>query len=163
MTKKIKSFTADEDVYNRLVTMFKKYGAETSISMFLNNRLKDLLQNLEFIEKGFRDENISVPMSYVIDELVKKSEGIPTMVWTDLEDKETYLTPFEYWKDAYEAFKEGIPLEYYGWIKENCNFELSKDKRFLIDKETGQKYISDGAGKLMLVREFDFDNKLKKS
>jgi hypothetical protein len=163
MAKKIKSFTTDEDVYNRLVTMFKEYGAESSISMYLNNKLKDLLNNLEFLEKGFRDENISVPMSFVIDELVKKSEGIPSMVWTDAEEKETYLTPIEYWKDSYEAFKKGIPLEYYGWLEGNSNFELSKDKKFLIDKETGQKYISDGASKLMVVREFDLDNIVKKS
>lgn len=162
MAKKIKSFTADEDVYNRLVTMFKKYGAETSISMYLNNMLKDLLNNLEYLEKGLNDASVSVPMSFVIDELVKRSQGVPTIVWTDHEEEEVYYTPLEYWKMAYEAFKKGIPLEYYGWLEQNSNFELSKDKKFLIDKETGQKYVSDGASKLMIVRDFDLENKVKK-
>ena len=35
--------------------MFKKYKSETSISEYLNNKLKGLLWNLEDIEKGIKE------------------------------------------------------------------------------------------------------------
>ena len=45
-TKKIKTFTVDEDIYNALVSMFKEYGADVSISYYLDGCLKDFLKYL---------------------------------------------------------------------------------------------------------------------
>lgn len=161
MAKKIKSFTVDEDVYNRLVKMFKKYEAATSISMYLNNKLTGLIQNLELLEREFKSENVSVPMSYVIEETVKRSETSPALLLTD-KDGEHYLSPIGYWKSSYEAFKKGIPFEYYEWLEGNSSYALSMDKKFLIDTRTGKKYIADGPGRLMVVRDDDSENIVKK-
>ena len=49
-TKKIKTFTVDEDIYNALVSMFKEYGADVSISYYLDGCLKDLLKYLRTLD-----------------------------------------------------------------------------------------------------------------
>jgi len=161
MAKKIKSFTVDEDVYNRLVAMFKKYGAETSISMYLGNKIKNLLENLEDLEKGIQEMNYSIPMSFIIDETVKQSERsgrISNEIYEEdcpISDLQMILNE---WQEDYDAYKEGIPVEYYSWIKIG-KYMLSKDKKFIIDKETGKKYISRGRNEIMEVREFDSKDK----
>jgi hypothetical protein len=164
MAKKIKSFSVDEEIYNRLVSMFKKYGAETSISMYLNNKLKWLLEHLEDLEKGVKKMNYSIPMSYVIDEIVKNYGGSgrlssePYQEEGPISELEMVLND---WQESYEAYQQGVPLEYYRWLKMD-KYALSRDKKFLINKETGKKFISQGRDKLMEVRESDSDNRVEK-
>jgi len=143
MAKKIKSFTVDEDIYNRLVKMFKKYKAETSISMYLNNEIKYLLEQLEDLEEGIKEWNYTIPMSYIIDTMVKdsaRSGRISKEINESkypISDRERQLT--EYWGKSYEAEKQGIPFEYFDYVK-NGDWMLSKDKKFIINKKTGDKY-----------------------
>lgn len=156
MAKKIKSFTVDEDAYNRLVAIFKEHGAETSISMYLNNQVKWLVERLDDLEKGIKGMKDPIPMSFVIDEMVKDSERsgrLSTETYKDVPVSELVLTLMD-WEDSYDASQKGIPYEYYGWLR-NPNFMLSNDKKFLIDKETGKKFISTGKSTLMEVREID--------
>jgi hypothetical protein len=143
MAKKIKSFTVNEDIYNRLVKMFKKYKAETSISMYLNNEIKYLLEQLEDLEEGIKEWNYTIPMSYIIDTMVKdsaRSGRISKEINESkypISDRERQLT--EYWGKSYEAEKQGIPFEYFDYVK-NGDWMLSKDKKFIINKKTGDKY-----------------------
>jgi hypothetical protein len=68
MAKKIKTFTVDEGIYNGLIAKFKENKVEVSVSLYLNNCLKDLLRYLEFIEKELRRAGYTVPMNFVIKE-----------------------------------------------------------------------------------------------
>ena len=164
MAKKIKSFTVDENAYNRLVSIFKESGAKTSISMYLNNRVNWLVEHLEDLQKGIEKMKYSVPMSYVIDRIVNDS-GMSGRISGEsfderfpVSDLERTLNDFE---DDYEAYQKGIPYEYYGWLR-NSNYMLTKDKKFIIDKETGKKYISAGRTTLMEVLDVDSEGlKLK--
>jgi hypothetical protein len=163
MAKKIKSFTVNEDTYNRLVSMFKKYQAETSISGYLNNKLKGLLVYFEDMEKGIKEMNYSIPMQFVIDDTVRgsanphhlSSEPEQTPGISELEQTLIYT------QEDYEADKEGIPREFYKWLKFD-NLTLSNDKKFLIEKNTGVKFISDGMGHLMETRKID-NEKIKRN
>ena len=161
MTKKIKSFTVDEDVYNRLVSMFKKHGAETSISMYLNNQVKWLIERLEDLEKGIKEMNYSIPMSFVIDKIVTDSErsgrlsNEPDQEGIPISELEMDLNDFQ---ESYEAHEKCIPELYYGLLQTG-NYLLSKDKNFVIEKKTGKKYISLKKGELMEIREIDSENK----
>lgn len=161
MAKKIKSFTVDENVYNRLVLMFKESGADTSISMYLNNSVKWLLEQLEDLEKGIKENDYSVPMSYVIDEIVKNA-GRSGRISNEIYQEENPMSDLEIvlddWQDSYDAYKEGVPYEYYGWLKMG-NFVLSKDNKFLISKETGKKFIAKDKNHLLEVSKIDSENK----
>lgn len=161
MAKKIKSFTVDEDIYNRLVSMFKKYGAETSISMYLNNEVKWILERLEDLEKGIKEMNCSIPMSYIIDKTVRNSDRSGKLAREPYQEEvpvsELELA-LEDWQKSYDADQKGIPYEYYDWVQMG-NYVLSKDKKFLIEKATGKRYISQGGSALLEVREIDSDNK----
>ena len=159
MAKKIKSFTVDEDVYNRLVAMFKKYGAKTSISMYLSNQVKFLLERLEDLESGMKEIRNTVPMSYIIDETVKGSgrSGILSGVYYDDSPISELDMALEHWQESYEAYQECIPYEYYVWVKMG-GYVLSRDKKFIINKETGKKYISKGRNELMEVHEIGLKN-----
>ncbi len=157
MAKKIKSFTVNEDTYNRLISMFKKYKAETSISEFLNNKLEGLLGYFEDIEKGIKEMKYSIPMQFAIDDTVRSRMN--THQLSSESDEFPGISELEqilmYIQNNYEADKKGIPRELYGWLREDSNFTLSKDKKFLINKDTGDKFISDGKGNLMVVSEID--------
>lgn len=139
MAKKIKSFTVDEEIYNRLVSMFKKYGAKTSISLYLNNKLEEMLAYLEEIEQAKRGNKSTVPMSFVIDEMVRRHRERSSSE-TDMEEVQVGLL-FEVEND-YIADQKGIPREFYIHLLSD-KFVLSRDKKFIIEKETGKKYISD--------------------
>ena len=158
MAKKIKTFTTDEEVYNRLISIFKKYKAETSISEYLNNKLKELLVYLEQIEMGIKDYNYSIPMQFVIDEEVRYCRKSSVLD----EDKLLLHQVIDEIEDNYEADKKGIPREYYEWVKNEDRFELTKDKKFIIEKKTGKKYISSGENSISLVSEID-KKKLKRN
>jgi len=161
MAKKIKSFTVDEDAYIRLITMFKKHGAETSISLYLNNQVKWLLEHLEDLEKGIQEYNYEVPMSFVIDEIVRSSDRsgkISDEIYKDenpVSDLESNLME---WRESYEAYQQGIPEDLYHWFKSG-RYSLSKDKKYLVEKDTGKKFITEGKNRLMEVREVNSKNK----
>jgi hypothetical protein len=161
MAKKIKSFTVDEDVYNRLVSIFKENRAETSISLYLNNNLKSLLELLEDLEKGIKEMNYSIPMSYIIDEIVKNSEYSGRLSSEPYEEK-LLVSDLEMalndWQKSYDADQKGIPYEYYDMIQTG-KYVLSKDKKFVIEKETGKKYISQDNNRFMEVRGVDLEDK----
>jgi hypothetical protein len=162
MAKQIKTFTVDDEIYRRLVSKFKDHKPATSISLFLNNRLKELLDYIEQIEKGIKESSLTIPMSFVIDEVVKgpvyarKLSDEPDEEGDPLSRLDYELMHLEEW---YEADKQGIPRELYEWYKLG-GYVLSKDKKFLIEKDTGRKFLPRGSF-LTEVREID-SKKIKK-
>ncbi len=154
MAKKIKSFTVDEDIYNSLVTKFKKSKVEVSVSLYLNNCLKDLLKYFEFIEKELRKRGYTVPMAFVIKEMVETPHiHIPGEGHIEPEDASMELEiNLEGWQNDYEADQKGIPREMYPWLKDGTNYVLSPDKKYLIREGLGVKFIPIG-GSLRELKE----------
>lgn len=161
MAKKVKSFTVNEEAYNRLISMFKKYKAETSISEFLNNELERLLIFFEDIEKGIEEMNYSIPMQFVIDDAVRCSKKSNHLSSEPEEngDLSSLEKNIQYIEECYEADQKGIPREFYRWLRDNDNFKLSEDKKFIIDKKQGLKFVVSNRGSLLSVSEIDNNKK----
>lgn len=155
MAKKIKSFTVDEDIYNALVAKFKGSKVEVSVSLYLNNCLKDLLRYLEFMEKELKSAGYTVPMSFVIKEMVEASHIHIPGEGRQPEDaiQELQMNLLE-WQDDYEADQKGIPRELYPHVRPGGLFVLSPDKRYVIHRELGKKFIPID-GTLRLIEEPD--------
>lgn len=54
------------------------------------------------------------------------------------EDKKK--SELQFWKDEFEANEKGIPKSFVKFLRTG-EYELSKSKRFIIEKETGDRYI----------------------
>jgi hypothetical protein len=142
--RKIKAFNVDEDVYNGLLAMFKKYKIKASLSSFVNNSLEVLLHHLQEVEKLTQENRgYKVPMPFVIGEMVKTLENkknVPPMI-TESDPREVYAHRLlTQWEDEYEAQKLGISIHLYSHFKDG-NYDLSADKQYLIHKKTGKKYF----------------------
>ncbi len=148
--RKIKAFNIEEDVYKKLLAMFKKYKVNASLSSFVNNCLIELLSHLQDVElKKQKHPSYKVPMSFVICEMTKSlgnkksllsmlfQAGFPEKEMEELLEQE-FLTR---WENEYEAQKLGASVEMYSYIK-GGKYILAPNKRYLIDKKTGKKYIA---------------------
>lgn len=172
MPKKIKSFTVDEDIYNGLVSMFKRYDTGVSVSLYINNRLRGLFEGLTQLERALKAyENFTVPMGYIINQIVN---GLPKRADIEIPekwDKEIRSTkekeeeqsgdPEEYtvmeleeYQTRYDAEKAGVPYELFKYTVHGT-FELSKDKRYLIHKRTGEQFFPVGDSLMQLVEPDD--------
>jgi hypothetical protein len=142
--KKIKTFTVDEETYNSLVSMFKEYDAEVSVSYYVNACLRDLLKYLNTLDdlRKQEKETYSVPMSYVIDTIARE----PKMSVLEYEDE---VTPYVAGRDEldeiqvrYEAEKKRIPLRFWRYLRTGA-FRMSADKKHVVNKKTGFAYTPD--------------------
>jgi hypothetical protein len=96
MTKKVKSFTADADVYDTLIRIFRDQGAYSSVSFFINKCLTELLEYLQNIHKeigGSSDK--TVPMKFVIDSML----GVP---FIKMPDQSALKEEVEEWQRKYD-------------------------------------------------------------
>ena len=75
MPKKIKSFTVDEEVYSALVSMFQRYKTGVSVSLFVNEKLKQLLVKLTEFENLLEHSSLTLTMDYVINKVVTGIEN----------------------------------------------------------------------------------------
>ena len=142
MAKKIKSFTVDEDIYNSLVNKFKENKVDASVSLYLNNCLKNLLMYLEFIERKLSRGNYTVPMSFVIKEMVQNPHIFIPGEGHEPEDANFIVQmTMEEWQNDYDADQQGIPRDVYKYVREGAGFVLSANKRYVIDPRTGEKFI----------------------
>jgi len=151
MVKKIKSFTVEEDVYDALVKIFKDSGTDASVSLFVNKCLKELSVILENVDKVLGEsKQYTVPMSYVIKSIVERNEilGIGKDIPDEFESK--FELMIREWQEEYEAKQQNIPVEFIPLIKGGL-FSLSPNKRAVIEKKTGKRYISGGRGQLICV------------
>lgn len=174
MPKKIKSFTVDEEIYNGLVSMFKRYDTGVSISLYINNRLKGLFEGLTELEDALNSSKaFTVPMGFIINQIVNGPPKVPDIEvpekWgeeihsfkkeeeqcTGTQDEYTYLELEEY-QTRYDAEKAGVPYELFKHTAGGI-FELSKDKRYLILKRTGEKYFPIGDSLMKLVEPGEND------
>jgi hypothetical protein len=136
MPKKIKSFTVDEQIYNALVGKFKTNKANSSISLFLNHCLTQLNEHLDIMGQALANEkDLTVPMGFVIDEMAYRViNGLSD------DDTEVYSRLMDLQED-YEADSKGIPRDSYFFIKRG-GYRLSPDKKYIIENETGIRYIA---------------------
>jgi hypothetical protein len=139
--KKIKTFTVDEETYASLVSMFKKYEAEVSVSHYVDRCLKDLLQYLKTLDKLRKNDTkkYTLPMSYAI-ELVAKE---PKMSILEVDEpNEGYVAGQDELDEIqvrYEAEKKRIPVRFWRFLRTG-NFHLAADKKYIINNKTGHAY-----------------------
>ncbi len=137
--KRIKTFSVDERVYDELITFFRDSNVEVSLSYFVDKSLKELLKYLRVLHQMKQDERYTVPMSYIIDNVVRSKyisslevsgpEGTPEDIRDEIEE----------WQNRYEAERKSIPYKFYGLVKSG-KFALSKDKKHVVNIKTGTKY-----------------------
>ena len=147
--KKIKAFNVEEEAYNKLLSIFKKYKVNASLSSFVNNCLVELLTHLQEVEAvKNKDPESKLPMSFVISEMTKslqkKKSLLPVLYEVGFTEKgmqehveEELLTR---WEDDYEAQKLGISVEMHSHLK-GGGFFLAPNKQYLIAEKTGKKYF----------------------
>jgi hypothetical protein len=135
---RIKTFSVNADTYNELIAMFKKYEVNVSLSSYVDSCLRNLNDGLKKIESVLVDNKIySVPMSYVIEETVR---GNNLTSENNIDEDEIIYEVVNSWQEEYEARKRKIPVNILRFIKTGI-FELSKDKKTLTNKETGEIYF----------------------
>jgi len=147
--KKIKTFNVEEDVYKALLDMFKRHGVKNvSLSSFVNNCLLDLLAHLQEVEKAkLTSPESDVPMEFVISSMIKSlrnEKKVPT-IWTEegveSDPQENYNAVLLWkWETAYEADRLGVSAAMYLRLQTG-NYTLSRNKQYLIEKETGKKFV----------------------
>jgi len=143
VAKKIKSFTVDEDTYNALVLLFKDNKVKSSLSLFVNNSLKQLLDDIHlFIEASNRFEDFDIPLPFVIGEMVNEAyKAEPSYELMGEDDKAQALIAYgDHFRWKYEAFKMQVPVAFCRFISSGL-YVLSADRQYLIHKESGKKYL----------------------
>jgi hypothetical protein len=141
MAKAIKSFTVDGDIYNDLVKMFKVSDAKVSLSLFVNNCLKELGGLLKKVDKELKEnKDYTVTMSFIIKSIVESKDilGVGKDWPNDLPEKIDYL--LHDWQEDYEAYEKKIPIEFYTYLTTGL-YILSPNKKYLIEKKTGKKFL----------------------
>lgn len=147
MSKKVKGFNVDDKVYNSLIKIFRKYNVKVSLSAYVNDRLTGLLGDLQDVERTLRDnKEFTVPMSFIIDSILTAKEQ------TEYEDLEgvsredlretTLYTELQEWQYDYDSRRRKIPVPFLRYLGLPDIYELSSDKKYLIEKETGKRYIA---------------------
>jgi hypothetical protein len=142
MKKKIKSFTLDGEIYDSLVAIFKKHKVEGSLSLFVHNSLKELLTYITEIKKELeiRRHDYNVPLSYIIEEIIKNPLLVGRTESEEYEDPKSedgyhfiskYEIDAEEWNDKYEAEKMRVSLEFYAFLKTGL-YEPSANRKYLI-------------------------------
>jgi hypothetical protein len=152
MVKKIKSFTVDGDAYDSLVRIFKESRADVSVSLFVNNCIKELSVILADIgEQLASPSNFSVPMSFVIKSMVESNDilGIDRTTPKEYKDSASAIMLLGL-QEEYEMRQGWIPAQFVPLIKSGEYF-LCRDRRYVIEKETGIRYMSGGKGSLIAV------------
>jgi len=71
-TKKIKSFTLDEEPYEALFGLFKGNYVDVSLSYCLNKYIKEFLRYLETIQDEMDRGEYTMPMSFVIETVARR-------------------------------------------------------------------------------------------
>jgi len=152
MAKKIKTFTVDENVYSSVVKLFKKSGAEVSISLFLNNCLEELLVLLQEVDRELKDTpEYTVPLSFIIKSIIDRNNILG--IGQDIPDDMRMDILLKFWQEEYEAKQIKVPYQLYKYIAGNSAYMLSPDKKYLIDKTTGESYIPVGENRLVRIGE----------
>lgn len=151
--KKIKTFSVDENVYDELIGLFRDSNAEVSLSYFVDKSLKELLKYLRVLQdmKEGNDE-YSVPMSYIIESVVRSKYITSLDVSYPEETAEEIKDEIGEWQNRYDAERKNIPYRFYGFVKTG-KFALSKDKSYVVNLETGIKYTVSDSGMIYDIKD----------
>lgn len=161
--KKIKTFTVDEETYDSLVSMFKEYEAEVSVSYYVNACLKDLLSYLKTLDdlRKQEKEKYPVPMSYVIDTIARQ----PKMSVFEYDDMDMpYVGGTDELDEIqvrYEAERKRIPLRFWRFLRRGA-FKMSADNKHVVNKKTGFAYTPDVHGVPDAAPEHDEEPEARK-
>jgi len=145
MAKDIKSFTVDGGVYNSLVKIFKASGVNVSLSLFVNNCLKELSELLKDVDKEIKgSKEHTVPMSFIIKSIVENEDilGVSKEWPAELPEKLEFM--LNDWQEDYDAQQKKIPVSFFKYLKSG-SYVLSPNKKYLIEKKTGKKFITMGS------------------
>jgi hypothetical protein len=151
MAKAIKSFTVDGNVYNALVKTFKASGAEVSLSLFVNNCLEELFELLKKVDKKLKErKDHTVTMSFIIKSIVESKDilGVGKDWPDDLPEKIDLM--LHDWQEDYDAHGKKVPIEFYSYLKTGL-YILSPNKKYLIEKKTGKKFLPVSKHKLASI------------
>lgn len=152
MAKKIKTFTVDENVYNSVVKLFKKSGAEVSVSLFINNCLEELLVLLQEVDREIKNApEYTVPLSFIIKSIIDRNNILG--IGQDIPEDIRMDILLQFWQEEYESKQKKIPYQLYKHIAGNSVYMLSPDKKYLINKITGESYIPVGENRLVRIGE----------
>jgi hypothetical protein len=152
--KAVKSFTVDGAHYDALAKMFKESDSVVSLSTFVNHCLKELSIVLSDIAKVKKEVGFEVPMAYIIKSLVERNDlfgfygGIPS----EHGDVEYIEHMLDLWEYEYGQREGNIPVEFHSYLKKNTHM-LSPNRRYLIDKKTGEKVIPVSDHKVVPLNE----------
>lgn len=153
MGKKIKTFNVDAEIYNSLIEMFKKYDVNVSLSAYVNGCLKSFLNDLKELEEGLETATtnkgkFTVPMSFIINAIVTNKgaenddyEEIKGMTAEDQRGARL-LAELDEWQYDYDSQKKRIPVPFLRFLGIPEAYELSLDKKYLINKATGERFIA---------------------
>lgn len=158
MSKKVKGFNVDEDIYNSLLKIFKTYDVNVSLSSYVNDRLKEFLRGLQWIEKGLESctmdgKKYTVPMSFIIKSMaLGKGQTDYENDTFEGEEEIALFAELEEWQNDYDAQRRKIPVSFITFLRDSSDsYELSPDKKYLINKKTGEKYIA-GKSRTSLIK-----------
>ena len=147
MTKKIKTFTINEEIYASLLALFERHSVRISISSFVNVCLTQLHAYLTEMEEMLKKHpSCEVSLSYIIKKMgegldnMKIAGPIMVMLGQGLNTQEIFeLETLEMWEDDFQGDKLGITGDMYFRLKQGLT--LAPSKEFLIDEETGKKFV----------------------
>lgn len=138
MVKKIKSFTVDEEIYKALLKMFKKYKVDVSLSAYVDGSLKELLLYLEecesIIESHVGLKEYKGLMGQMVGKVVFREKRISDDHITNLIDM------LHEEEQEIEARNRNFTLHLYQFIRGSSIYKLSEDKKFMINKKTGERF-----------------------
>lgn len=162
--KQYKSSESMSSFLDRCIKDLEKYLREMEANLEGENRFEEIMKNV--INKTVRELHLDKP-SYryhnyeglremsgppEIEPMVQitadNNEEILSALYTDylddslqkeIEDRQK-ANEIQFWKDDLEADQKGIPRSFVKFLNSG-QFILSRDKRFLIEKETGERYM----------------------
>jgi hypothetical protein len=107
ITKKVKSFSVDEEPYTRLYEMFRVNLTDITVSYYVNKHIKELLSYFEAIESEIAKGAFTVPLAFIIDSFAKQAvikrlsaEPLPGA------EKSSLQIEIEDWQKSYDLYRE---------------------------------------------------------
>ncbi|MCX5815444.1 MAG: hypothetical protein NTX75_04265 [Proteobacteria bacterium] len=96
------------------------------------------------VPEGLMNRDITTdPYSSIVPLYVNNEDDLQPLKYNpdnwEEDERPEYLEGV-YWVEEYEAYKQGLPVVFVRLLKTG-KFELSRDKRVLIEKETGKRFI----------------------
>jgi len=123
MRKKAKSFAVEEQTYTQLSEIFKENYVEVSISYCINKFMKDLLEYLESIKGGLKENVLfTVPLAFIIENVARDT------LFKKFDTKQSIEEEIEQYQQIYNVYTKKHPDKVQDYDIENINAELQYTK-----------------------------------